>query len=565
MEKFKKDKEMPKVINDLSIVFCGEAGQGIQTIEYALTHILQNAGYNCFATEEFMSRIRGGSNSTLIRIGKQRVQAYIDRIDILVPFSPEAVSHLTKRISQNTLVLDHENLAKIAAGLGSRIYINSAAIGLVLGIFKIPATDYEEFLRNLFASKAKEIADKNIIAVSEGYKLANDVLSKMDITLDIPVNPEIKNEILLNGSKALALGAIAANCNFISAYPMSPSTGVLTQIANYSRDFDIVVEQAEDEIAAVNMALGAWYAGARALVTTSGGGFALMCESISLAGMTETPIVISLGQRPGPATGLPTRTEQGDLNLALYAGHGEFPRVILAPGTFLQAYNLMQKAFNLADQNQIPVIILSDQYLVDSYYHIPALNVPEKIADLNIVKTAADYKRYHITPDGISPRGIPGFGEGIVCVDSDEHTEEGYITEDFDQRNKMVQKRLIKLEALKKEAIAPEFFGNEKNEKYETLIVSWGTNYYVVKEALAVINNPNIAFLHFSQIYPLNPEIVKYFSLAKKVLVIENNATAQFAELLKKQLNVEVHTNILKYNGLPFSVEEVVSKIKENL
>lgn len=553
---------MQKNITDLSIVFCGEAGQGIQTIEYALTHILKNSGYNCFATKEYMSRVRGGINSTEVRIAKDPVKAFVNKIDILIPLSANAVSHLISRISSDTLVIDQEDFAKIANNFGSGIYINSVAIGFVLGFLQIEASIFEEFFQKLFSTKSKEITEKNIAAATEGHKLAAGALEKMQLIIDIPANPEIKKEILLNGSKALALGALVGNCNFIAAYPMSPSTGVLTQLADYSREFDIVVEQAEDEIAAINMGLGAWYAGARALVTTSGGGFALMCESISLAGMTETPIVINLAQRPGPATGLPTRTEQGDLNLALYAGHGEFPRILFAPGTFEQAYELMQKAFYLADKYQIPVIVLSDQYLVDSFYSVPFLNLPENTVDLNIIKTDANYKRYQFTENGISPRGIPGFGEGIVCVDSDEHTEEGYITEDFEQRKKMVQKRLQKLELLKKEAIKPEFFGSEN---YQMLITSWGTNYHVVKEALAIINDPNIAFLHFAQIYPIDPDVVKYFAKAKKNIVIENNATAQFANLLLQQLNIKVNTNILKFNGMPFSVEEIVSKIKDNL
>lgn len=570
-----QDKGIVKIKTDLSIVFCGEAGQGIQTIEYALTHILKNAGYNCFATKEYMSRVRGGSNSTEIRISKQKVLAFVDRIDVLIPLSSDALSHLSQRISADTLIVGQQanislqnkilnvDLAKIATDFGSRIYISTIAIGFVLGLLKIEPRFYEELFPKLFGVKEKEVVDKNILAVQQGYKVANEALDVMQISLDIPTNPELKNEILLSGAEALALGAIAGNCNFISAYPMSPSTGVLNQLAKYSHEFDIIVEQAEDEIAAINMGLGAWYAGARALVTTSGGGFSLMCESISLAGMTETPMVISLGQRPGPATGLPTRTEQGDLNLALYAGHGEFPRILFAPGTFEQAFTLMQKAFYMADKYQIPVIVLSDQYLVDSFYSIAPMDpIVAAKPELSIVKTIADYERYQLTENGISPRGIPSFGEGIVCVDSDEHTEAGYITEDFEIRNKMVEKRLKKFALMKNEVIEPEFIGALD---YKTLIISWGSNYHVVKEALSLINNNEIAFLHFSQIYPLNPEVIKYFSKTNKCIVIENNATGQFAELLKQQLKVNIDVNILQYNGMPFSVEEVVSKIMENL
>jgi 2-oxoglutarate/2-oxoacid ferredoxin oxidoreductase subunit alpha len=564
---------------DISLVFCGEAGQGIQSIEYALMHISKKAGYYSFATKEYMSRIRGGSNSTEIRIADHDVAAFLDRIDILVLLSPTALPHIINRISSNTLIVapelhDHDSFSsrsnniftidfdKIATNVGSRIYIGSVAIGFILGVLKIANKFYEAFFAQFYGAKSKELAEKNIFAAQEGYKIATKCSSKSKITFNLVPNVDLENKVILNGSVALALGAVAGGCNFIASYPMSPSTGVLTQLASLSHEFDIVVEQAEDEIAAINMALGAWYAGGRALVTTSGGGFALMCEGLSLAGMTETPVVINLGQRPGPATGLPTRTEQGDLNLVLYAGHGEFPRIIFAPGTVEQAFYLMQKAFYLADRYQLPVIILSDQFLVDSYFVAkpmnPLLNAHQ---EQNIVSTEAAYKRYQLSTDGISPRGIPGLGAGLVCVDSDEHTEEGFITEDFDVRTKMVQKRLQKYELLKTEIVAPEFFGEEK---YKMLIVCWGSNYHVVKEALELLQLDDVGCLHFSQIYPLAKEVITYFSKADKTIVLENNATGQFAEVLKQQLGVKIDANILKYNGLPFTVEEVAVAINHH-
>ena len=338
---------------------------------------------------------------------------------------------------------------------------------------------------------------------------------------------------------------------------------MLTELAEHSRKFGIIVEQAEDEISAINMGLGAWYVGARAMVTTSGGGFALMCEGISLAGITETPMVIHLGQRPGPATGLPTRTEQGDLNLVLYAGHGEFPRIILAPGSLEQAFYLTQKAFYLADKFQVPVFILTDQYFLDSYMLSESFDVKRQSqSEQNIIKTDTNYLRYKLTEDGISPRGIPNFGDGIVCVDSDEHTEAGYITEDFDTRVNMVEKRLKKFVLINKEVIMPELIGNKD---YKYLLVCWGSNYHIAKAALAVIGRDDLALLHFSQLYPLSKETIKYFTAAKKVIVVENNATAQFAALLYKELNVTITDTIAKYNGLSFSVEEMIELITKRI
>jgi 2-oxoglutarate ferredoxin oxidoreductase subunit alpha len=324
----------------------------------------------------------------------------------------------------------------------------------------------------------------------------------------------------------------------------------------------VVAEQAEDEISAINMALGASYAGARSLVTTSGGGFALMGEGISLAGMIETPIVVHLGQRPGPATGLPTRTEQGDLELVMHAGHGEFPRVILAPGKLEDAFSLTQKAFDLADKYQIPVFILTDQFFIDSYYDIPALDFQNIQIKKHIIKTKKIYKRSLITKDGISPRGIPGYGEGLVGVDSDEHDEHSHITEDLDLRTKMVEKRLKKMDKIKEEVIPPELIGPKD---YKNLILGWGSTFHVIKEALEVLNLKKTAFLHFKQVYPIPDDIITYLNKANQMVIAEHNATSQFGKLIKLQTGIDITKKILKYSGLAFSVEEMAEKIKHLL
>lgn len=321
-----------------------------------------------------------------------------------------------------------------------------------------------------------------------------------------------------------------------------------------------MVEQAEDEIAAVNMMLGAWYAGARGMVTTSGGGFALMTEGLSLAGCIESPAVIHLAQRPGPATGMPTRTEQGDLNLALYAGHGEFPRILYAPGTIRDALVLAQKAFEVADRFQVPVILLTDQYLLDGIGLLEKPSLSPSPTDEQIVETRADYQRYALTPSGISPRGIPGYGRGFVCVDSDEHDEDGRITEDFDMRVSMVDKRLRKLADY--EDIEPELIGNRD---YHTLIVGWGSSGKMIAEALSVIDQSGVAFAWFKQVYPVPKNTRKLLEQAQKRIVVENNATGQFAKMLEMETRLEMHGKILKYNGMPFSVEELVTRIKGEL
>lgn len=416
------------------------------------------------------------------------------------------------------------------------------------------------YLKDYFSSKGEETVKKNIEAIGEGYRIGRALSDSEKVRLDIPKRGKGKDELLLNGAEAVALGAIAGGYNFISSYPMSPSTSVLVELAQHSDRFGIVVEQAEDEISAINMAIGAWYGGARGMVTTSGGGFALMQEGVSLAGMIESPLVVHLGQRPGPATGLPTRTEQADLQFVLRAGHGEFPRIIFAPGEIEEAFYLTQRAFNLADKYQIPVFVLTDQYLIDSYYNIPSLKLSKIKVERYIEKTKKDYKRYRLRESGISSRGIPGFGEGVVVVDSDEHDEGGHITEDLILRKRMVEKRLKKSKLLEEEVIPPELFGREN---YDILVIGWGSTRNIIKEALEEINRDSIALLHFKQVYPVYQKTADYLKKAKKLVVVENNATSQFSQLIKLSTGIEVDHKVLKYNGLPFSVEEVMENLKE--
>ena len=560
---------------DVSIVLCGEAGQGIQTVEHILTQTLKLSGYNVFSTQEYMSRIRGGNNSTSIRISSKRVSAPLDRIDILIPFSKGSIDHLRWRISPRTVVLGEERIYKdeydgdkainipisqIASEVGGAIYSNTVAAAIIAGLFKVDSNILDEFLRHRFAGKDESIIQRNLEAVKRGYEVSNSLIENDGIEINVQKDPQVNNEIIMDGVEALALGAIAGGCNFLSFYPMSPSTGVAVYLAQHSKEFDIVVEQAEDEISAINMVLGAWYAGARGLASTSGGGFALMVEALSLAGMIESPVVIHLAERPGPATGLPTRTEQADLFFALFAGHGEFPRIIFAPGKIEDMFYLTQRAFSLADKYQVPVFILTDQYVLESHYNIRMLDPMLIKQEKYFIKTDKDYKRYKLTEDGISPRGIPGFGDGLVVLDSDEHDEEGHITEDQNVRSNMVNKRLRKLESIKNDIIPPEFNGNPN---YKTLVIAWGSNYNVIKEVMDQLGRDDMAFLHYKQVYPLHPSTLDYLRRAEKTVIIENNATSQFANLIKLHTGIDIKKKILKYNGLPFSVEEVYESLKD--
>jgi 2-oxoglutarate ferredoxin oxidoreductase subunit alpha len=562
---------------EVSIVLCGEAGQGIQTVEHILTQTLKLSGYHVFSCQEYMSRIRGGQNSTLVRVSSRRVAAPVDRIDFLVPFGPGSVRHVEKRISSETVVLGERKLfadeyqgergidlpfSEMAQEVGGRIYTNTIAVGLLAGLLKVDRDVLGRYLRSHFSGKDEGTIQKNIDAARKGTELSDRLLREGRFQIDLPQDNKIKDEILVDGVEAMAMGAVAGGCNFLSFYPMSPSTALAVMLAERSKDFGILVEQAEDEISAMNMGIGAWYAGARALASTSGGGFALMVEGLSLAGMIESPMVVHLAQRPGPATGLPTRTEQGELLFALYAGHGEFPRILLSPGTIEDCFFLTQKAFDLADRYQVPVLILTDQYLLESHYNLPSLDPTQISLRRHFVETKEDYKRFALNESGLSPRGIPGFGDGLVVVDSDEHDEEGHITEDLLLRTRMVEKRLRKLELIKKESIPPELVGPAN---YETLVVGWGSTYHAVKEAVRRLERDDVAFLHFRQVYPLHSDTRRYLEKAKRRVIVENNGTAQFAKLLRLETGFEMDREILQYNGLPFSVDALERRLRSVL
>ncbi|MGB4943465.1 MAG: 2-oxoacid:acceptor oxidoreductase subunit alpha [Candidatus Moraniibacteriota bacterium] len=566
---------MHRFTGDISIVLGGAAGQGIQTVETLLVQVLKKEGYHVFASKEYMSRIRGGSNSTEIRLTSKKRRAYVDRIDLLFALDKNVVPHLAHRITEKTVIIGEKEkvcetecqvvdvpFTRFANELGHPIYTSTVAVGVVLGMLRADESVFHEYLRGHFARKGEEVVAKNIEAAKKGYLHGTHISFVEGVELSVPRADNPDDGLLLDGMESVGLGTLAAGCNYISSYPMSPGTGLLTFLAAHNKDFGIVVDQAEDEIAAINQGLGAWYAGARAVVTTSGGGFALMCEGVSLAGMIETPIVIHVGQRPGPATGLPTRTEQADLNLVLYAGHGEFPRVIFAPGTPEEAYHAMSQAFYIADKYQVPAFVLTDQFFLDSVTTVDDGDLKAAPNQAYIVETDAEYERYAVTKDGVSPRGIPGYGKGLVGVDSDEHDTAGHITESHLVRLEQQGKRLRKGVALAKEALPP-VASAAKLKKAKTVIVTWGSNHGVVEEALDKLDDPTLAQIHFPQVYPLPAAGKKLLTKIKHIVVIENNAAGQFADLLEREYSITVTERILKYDGNPFSVEELVKRLSK--
>ncbi|MGB2822020.1 MAG: transketolase C-terminal domain-containing protein, partial [Phycisphaerae bacterium] len=365
-----------------------------------------------------------------------------------------------------------------------------------------------------------------------------------------------------DGATAIGLSAAAAGVKFVTAYPMTPGTATFAYLASVADRYGIVVEQAEDEIAAVNMLCGAAYAGAPAMTATSGGGFALMVEGLSLAGIMELPIFIVVAQRPGPATGLPTRTAQQDLLFALTAGHGEFARAIFAPGSVRQCYDLTRRALETAHKFQTPVILLTDQFLQDLQQTTDELPSEPRPIDRHVVaEPTGDYVRYEVTESGVSPRAVPGGAAMVVC-DSDAHTADGHITEDLDAHVAQQDKRMRKLAGMTADSLPPERHGPDDAE---TLLLTWGSTYGPAREAVDLLaeSGESVAMLHLAQLWPLDAAALRAaIGAAGRVISVEGNCTGQLATLLRSVGALGDCELCLKYDGLPFTGSEIAERTR---
>lgn len=568
--------------NELTIKITGEAGQGMQTVGAALCQMFKNTGFHIFANQDYMSRIRGGNNFFQLRISDRPIFTLRQRSDITIALDKASVPlHKSSMTDGGILVLDRKKFTiteeeptfldipfyDMATRVGgSEIFINSVACGIIAGMIDVELRSVEHVMEATFAGKSEEIIRKNKEAARAGYDFVRNNFKQDTFRIKAGAIKDT-GALVMNGNDAIALGAIRAGCKFYSAYPMSPSTTIMNVIAQYAQKFHIVVEQAEDEIAAVNMIIGASFAGVRAMTATSGGGFALMAEGVSLAAMTETPIVVVVVQRPAPATGFPTRTAQTDLEFVLHAGHGEFARVVYAPGTIEAAFSVTIKAFNIAEKYQIPVFIMTDQHLADSYRNIEPSDLNNGKVQRYIVskedsKHITNYKRYQFTGSGISPRAIPSWIEDVIYADSDEHTEEGHITEDADIGRKMAEKRFYKkFSGLSQEVEKPTAYNVEGADM---VLLGFGSTYGVMKEVSDAVTDRKIGFIHLSQVWPFPAsEMVGLLKDAKKVLTVENNAGGQLARLLRRETGLQVSGSVLKYDGRPFNLDYLIDRIKK--
>ncbi len=544
-----------------NLLIGGAAGQGIDTTAAILEKLLKRTGYHVFTVRDFMSRVRGGHNFSLIRFGTEAVISHSYDLDCIIALNEETIRLHSAQLNPKGFILCDSsistdepraikiNMNEIAESIGNKNVSGSIAIGAILRLFGEELLDANDVIKTFVK---EQYVGVNLKAMETGYGLVEKRFPHLNGGFD--------RHLILSGSKALALGAIAAGLKFYSAYPMSPSTTIMEYLASKGAEANIVVEQAEDEIAAINMAIGASYAGARAMVGTSGGGFSLMVEGLGLSGMAEIPLVIVDAQRPGPVTGFPTRTEQSDLRFVISASQGEFPRMVIAPRHHADLFYQTVRAFRLAEKYQLPVIILGDQYLFDATatvepFHLdnPEIAYPAAAHDHD-----EKYLRYKLTEDGISPRLMPGKTNHLVIIDSDEHDEMGWITESAQMRTLMMNKRMKKRDKLALELQEPEFIGPEE---FEILLLGWGSTYGPIAEAIAILNQSqkaSYAALVFGDIDPLPTKRLKEKSLAAHTIInIEQNATGQLAGLIREKTGILCSDSVLKYDGRQISGEEI--------
>lgn len=545
-----------------NILIGGAAGQGMNTTTKLLSKSLKRHGYHVFVHTVYMSRIRGGHNYFQIRFSDQKIHTHENELDVILGLNQETIDLHSSRlkekgviISDDQLIFDEKAYAlsvkDITQKIGNKKTANTVLLGALIKLFNLNPS----IVKNLITDTFKKDAHVNQDAFDLGYAQGKALY---------PVASESKDQaLLINGNTAIGLGAIAASLGVFSAYPMTPATSIMNYLIQNQKKMGYMVEQAEDEIAAIHIALGASSAGVRAMTASSGGGLSLMVEALGLTAITETPLVITDVMRPGPATGLPTKTGQSDLSFLLTASQDELPRMIIAPKDPEDAYYQTIRAFDLADKYQLPVIILSDQYLADSQKTIPMLKTDHTInryfSDDDSVETP--YERYKITESGVSPRLVPGLSKHPIIADNHEHDGFGKISEDPVNRTNMHLKRLQKLKTLESDLQEPLYIGAEDPE---VVLVGFGSTYGAIVEAVNQFDKKNIGALIFSDVYPLPRKKLTAYQ-DKYLINVELNATGQLGRLIRMETGIQFKDSILKFDGLQINAEDILEVLNERL
>jgi 2-oxoglutarate ferredoxin oxidoreductase subunit alpha len=574
--------------NNMTFKIGGEAGQGVESGGAGFAQALDRGGLHVFGLQDYMSRVRGGHNFYQIRVGEEPLYSHTDQVHLLIALVPETVRRHKDEIVQGGGLIYDESfeldqgyleergvklfplpLFQIAKEAGAEIMANTAAFGAAAGVTGYDFELLASVIRDNFGKRGQRVVDANLDVGRKAYGFAKDHYfegfeHRLE-TLDAP------KRMLINGNQAFCLGALLGGCRFVSAYPMTPASSILEWWAGHASRYGLVAKHVEDELSAILMAIGVNHAGVRGMTATSGGGFSLMVEGLGLAGITETPVVIVESQRPGPATGMPTRTGQGDLLFVLHASQDEFPRIVLAPGTVEECFHAGWRAFNLAEKIQSPVIVLLDNFLSNSVRSIERsefgfdqvqIDRGELLTDEQLDQLSEPYKRYAITESGVSPRALPGHPNGIFMVCSDEHTEYGHFeSEDAQNRIEMASKRLRKLDVARKEMRAPARYGPEQAD---VTLVGWGSTYGPMREVVDRLSKEgqSVNALHFGDVWPFpEEEAMPLLKSAKRLVAVEGNATGQFARLLRMQTGVQVDDQIHRFDGRPFSPEYIMDRL----
>jgi 2-oxoglutarate ferredoxin oxidoreductase subunit alpha len=583
---------------DVQIKIGGQAGFGIKAAGRTLARCFAQGGLHTFDLTEYPSLIRGGHNVYQVRVSPNPIHSHVTPVDVLVALNTDTVErHAAEVVDGGAIVYDPkttsvaslqdpsrfclvevplDDIVKEAGG--QRIMRNVAALGAVLGLTGYPLSYLESSLRAQFARKAPEVTELNVAIAAKGHEFGAKAGCPFPMRL-APL-PDPAPQILVDGNEAIGLGALAAGIGMYCAYPMTPASSLLHFMAAHDREYGVVVKHTEDEIAAMNMVIGAAFGGARAMCATSGGGFSLMVEGLGLAGVSESAIVVGVFTRPGPATGLPTWTEQSDLRFVIHAAQGEFPRVVLAPGDRTDAFDLAWKAFDLADQLQTPVILLGDTYLSDNRESVPPFDLAAVTVDRGKLLAEGDvasvpealddaglYLRYKVTNDGVSIRALPGVTGAMQVVNSYEHDERGYGAQGEEPENRVAQqeKRMRKLELARKLVPPPATFGAPPGEA-EVSILCFGSTKGPVLEAadwLAAGGVP-IAVMQVVTLWPFpGDEVSKFLDASERTMVVEGNLTGQLEGLVRQECLHTVDWRINRYDGRPFSPEQIFETVQE--
>ncbi|MFA6305451.1 MAG: 2-oxoacid:acceptor oxidoreductase family protein [Candidatus Gracilibacteria bacterium] len=551
-------------MNRIRIKITGQSGSGLLSVGEIISSAIGALKYYVVTDREYPSLIKGGQSCYIINVSDKPIFSLSDGEDILVKIEKES------EILKNGVKIFGGDATKMALECGgSAIMQNMVLTGMVWKILGFGLDALEKELKAKFGNVAKEMILKNLECLKKGYESVETEDGFWNLKVS---GGGTRENILMDGSRAVALGAVACGVRAYFGYPMSPASNVLTYLAEMSGKTDMVVKQAEDEITAVQMSLGAMYMGARAFTATSGGGYDLMTETVSLAGIMENPLVVLIGQRPGPGTGLPTWTAQGDLNLAMHSSHGEFPRAVIGLGDAEDSFRLMAEAFNFAEKFQTPVIVLSEKNILEGKISVSRKVFEEKLKiERGLREGVIDGEmrrgeRYKITESGVSPRWIPGEGNEYYFANGDEHCENGDDTEDSEKVREMYEKRMRKFSAMKEEIPAPEIFGVKKDA--DISFVGWGGTKNVMRDIIDLYAEKGVKvnFLHYSFVWPIEEKAVKdFFADNKNVNLIEGNYLGQFGNLLETGCGVKFKNRLLKFDGRPFFVEDLTKFIDKNL